>query len=122
MTSFDWREYLNVALSLAGRDVEVTFEAQLRSSASRAYFAAFGHASTYAERGGFRRTGEVRDHGRLRAHFKTKNLRVAKALEELRIWRSQCDYDEYVPNINALVGSALDRAEEVFRLLVLREN
>ncbi len=46
--SFNWSEYLNLAQELAGRSTEPpNQEARLRSSISRAYYAAFCKARNY---------------------------------------------------------------------------
>jgi hypothetical protein len=120
---FQWQDFLQLAQELAVRDDGPLQEAKLRSSGSRSYFAAFGHASRYAERGGLLLTGAVGDHGAVRAHFKRKgNLRVVKGLEDLRVWRSQCDYDDAVQNLEALVANAIKSADEVIRLLRLRPD
>ncbi len=49
MTPFDWRAYLTLALKLASEPDE----ASRRSAISRAYYACYGLATTYALRQGF---------------------------------------------------------------------
>ncbi len=49
--SFDWREYLDLAEALMGRDSKpITIEAAFRCSMSRIYYAAFCHARNYAQK------------------------------------------------------------------------
>jgi len=92
-------------------------EAAQRAAISRAYFAAYGHAFHIEVES--RRYKPVRggdNHWQLRDHFakKRKETRIASELEELSIWRKQCDYDKnFVGNLPQTVKSALNDAEHI---------
>jgi len=38
---------------------------------------------------------------------------IADNLLELRLWRNQCDYDDFIVNLEQMVQEAIDRAQEV---------
>jgi len=117
--SFDWTDYLNLALHLHGQPQGYGQEAAQRSAASRAYYAAFCHARNYArDRQGFRPRYNVDDHKNVRAHFRRRQMpRIARKLDSLRQWRNDCDYSDTVPNITDLVTSAIAEAQQVLRKL-----
>src|SRR5438034_11720718 len=116
--AFDWRNYLELArflLNYSGSDVDR--EAGLRSAASRAYFAAFGHARNYAVAHlGFTAKDSPDDHGALKAHLKKgKTAKMASRLDRLRQWRNASDYAADAPgDLDAVVRAAIAEAEKVF--------
>lgn len=117
---FDWREYLNVARSLSGEaEVEYSPEAAQRCAVSRAYYAAFCHARNYArDRQNFKPSNAVDDHSGIRRHFNSRqNKAIAPALDSLRQWRNQCDYEDDVENVEALVINAIREAQKVIGYL-----
>jgi hypothetical protein len=121
---FDWRGYLGLARTLGtgatGASVSIQVsEATDRCAVGRAYYAAFGHARTYAIRHlGFASTGTAADHGRLAAHYRAIGMRsVAVSLEELRRWRNACDYDDVVTTLSTMVGDALRESAAVIQRL-----
>jgi len=82
---FDWTEFLALAREL-GRYSGPSYspEAARRTSVSRAYYAAFCYARSYAEnRFGFRRTRTGRDHSLLRVKNPGR-----KSLSIWKIYRS----------------------------------
>lgn len=115
---FDWREYVELAKDLAGQaKAAYSTEAAQRSAVSRAYYGAFCFARNYAQTHlGFQDTGKAEDHIKLREHL-TRNGRakLASALNKLRGWRNDCDYEDEVPNIGRLVQSAIRLAEQVIQ-------
>lgn len=115
---FAWKEFLELARDLSMRTVSgYSKEAAERTSVSRAYYAAFCHARNYATANlkfEPRRTGE--DHRLLREHFRRlgeAQAEVGEALDDLRKWRNQCDYDDVVDNLPLLVQGALESARKI---------
>src|ERR1022692_1085980 len=93
---FEWKRLVNVARQLeeqAGKD-ELNAEALQRSAVGRAYYAAFGHARSYAQSFlGYKVKGDADDHGALRAHLKrSRRGGDAQRLDSLRWWRNDADY------------------------------
>jgi hypothetical protein len=115
--SFNWSDYLDLARFLS-KDGPASFqEAASRSATSRAYYAAYGHAKCYAaDQLGFHPTGFSSDHGTLRDFFQAQGRgKIAMRLNRLRRWRNQCDYDNDVPNLSAILAQSLDHAEAVLK-------
>jgi uncharacterized protein (UPF0332 family) len=102
-------------------------EATERAAISRAYYSAFCHARNYAyNKHGFTPTRKAKDHELLISHFEIIEQvdsafeGVADNLDELRIWRNNCDYDDEVAvitDLNSLVEGALDDAKEIIDIL-----
>jgi len=116
---FVWREYLFLAQHLQTHTSTVfSQEAALRCAVSRSYYAAFCHARNYArDHQGFIPIYKADDHRRVRVHFKTRDIVIAVALDRLRLWRNQCDYDDTVTGLSSLLRSALAEAQKVFHRL-----
>ena len=118
---FKWKEYYYLAsfLSKVTGWEEVSADGARRASVSRAYFAAFGHAKAHAkQQWGFHGSGYGEDHGALRNEFRRQRRReVAERLENLRLWRNKCDYDEQVSNLRDLTINSVQAAREVINLL-----
>jgi hypothetical protein len=116
---FAWIEYLTLARYLQ-HHVNSGFaqEAALRCAVSRAYYAAYCHSRNYArDYQGFIPSNLGDDHGRVREHFKKRNIRVAIALQKLRHWRNQCDYDDTVLGLTQIIQSAIAEAQNIFNRL-----
>lgn len=114
--SFNWNEFLNLACYLAGRTTTgYSKEAAKRTSVSRAYYATFCRARNHARTQlGFKPMRAARDHKLLRDHFQTLGgswAEIGEALDDLRKWRNQCDYDDVVPALDRLVPKAISVAE-----------
>ena len=119
--AFDWGQYLNLAKFLNGEKVSYWPEAALRSAVSRAYFATYCHARNYASvKLGFVPTRKADDHDLLIQHyFNSGRPEIANALDTLRKWRNQCDYQDRASiNIPSTVPFALNRSGKVFADLV----
>lgn len=117
---FDWREYLDLAQSLMGRDNKpITPEAAFRCSMSRIYYAAFCHARNHAkEKQRFAAKCDASDHSRVRAHFRSCGMiRVASNLDRLRQWRNACDYEDTVKISDSSYDAMLAQATYVFDAL-----
>jgi hypothetical protein len=109
---FEWQTFLEFArrlLEQAEKDPDP--EAVLRSVASRAYFAAYGHARIYAARYlQFASREEVEDHGRLRAHLKGRRRKGdADRLGILRQFRNEADYLDRLPWTDPVATAASGR-------------
>ena len=119
--SFDWEEYISLALFLHGYGgSSFTQEAAFRCATSRAYYAAFCYARNYArDQHGFSLTHRPRDHELVRNHFRSRGMSdIASKLDELRQWRNICDYDDTIfSNIPSLVASAIAEAQAIINNL-----
>src|SRR5215203_353335 len=118
--AFDWAEYLRVAQFLQSQTVPaLNQEALFRSGVSRTYYAAFCHARNYArDRHGLalRYTGD--DHSLVKRHFQSRRERgVAIKLEDLRIWRNLCDYEDSIQDLPDLLTKSLAEAQKVIAIL-----
>ncbi|GBC78976.1 hypothetical protein HRbin09_00187 [bacterium HR09] len=118
---FDWNEFLALASYLAGETgTRYSQEAAKRTSVSRAYFATFCYARNYATSNqGFNPAQRAIDHKHLREHFKKLGgiwAEIAEALEDLRKWRNQCDYDDVVNGLDRLVAEAISAAKTALTL------
>ena len=106
---FDWSGYLDLANELAivsDRDSVKTIEAKLRSSISRAYYAAFCLARNYLRdylddtRLSKARVDYVNEHQYVAEEFKnydsrnTNMIEIGKSLSRLRALRNKADYDD----------------------------
>lgn len=98
--SFDWTEFLTLAEALkSAPDSPGPPEAALRSSVSRAYYAAFHYAMNVAREEGFTPSGSGDDHKNVPRHFrrhKTNGTRrkIALELDRLRDNRRKADYED----------------------------
>jgi hypothetical protein len=118
---FDWREYLVLARFLqAQAGGSIPAEAGLRAAVGKAYSAAFCHVRNHArDHLGFQPRYGPDDHGRLRAFLRHgKTFGISVKLEDLRLWRNECDYaDEPPADLALLAAEAIRHAEEIFRAL-----
>jgi hypothetical protein len=122
MPPFDWNHLLRLARELQNAAVLPTVDRQavLRTGVTRAYFGAFGIALDYAVANlQFDARYSAEDHGRLRAHFKSKRRQnVARFLDDMRGWRNQCDYDPHPDSdFEAMLRDAIADADEIIRAL-----
>ncbi|MCL4543011.1 MAG: hypothetical protein M1118_00185 [Chloroflexi bacterium] len=118
--TFDWRSYLQLAQFLQGQGgANCPQEAAERSAVSRAYYAAYGHARTYAcQHLAFAASGRPEDHKRLQQHFQNQGqVRIAKDLSRLRQWRNDCDYEDSVPHLVQCVKQSVNYAVRVIDTL-----
>jgi len=115
--SFNWKEFLDLAKYLKEEESsQYTKQSAFRTSASRAYFAAYCQARNYAGRklGYTPGPNPSADHGNLRRFFQNKQMRqLANHLNALRRWRNQCDYDESIDDLETLVKSSIKKAEYI---------
>jgi len=120
---FDWSDYLDLAKELAGQTAsQATEEAKLRSSVSRAYYAAFCKARNYLrdiEGRSIPSTGDahvfVRDEFRYSAD--RLHRKIGNNLNRLRIDRNKVDYDDSVTGLSSMVIMDLTIALKVISTL-----
>ncbi len=113
--AFAWEEYLTLAESIEQGGHGFHPEAAARSAVSRAYYAAFCYARNFArDNQGFVPTKKARDHYLLREHFRLEKMtQIMADLEDLRIWRNKCDYDDAVEHLQRILSSAVTKARAV---------
>ncbi len=126
---FDWKHYLDLARDLsqptttdAGQQ-----EARLRSSVSRAYYAAFCHARNHCrDVFGFQPTYGTEDHTKVRDFLRykvSKRQGIADMLDHLRRWRNKADYDDSLTlDLAKLANNAVSEANKVLYLLPPPKN
>ena len=120
--SFTWKDFLDCAKFLSGQGVANPQEAALRTSTSRAYFAAYGHATRYAIYNlKFIPSVGVEEHSKLRIHFKKEKMTgIQGRLDRLRQWRNDCDYKEVVnKDLKKLAEEAIKTSQKVFDELLV---
>lgn len=113
---FHWPEYLQMAKCLKDHDGKLfSQEAALRSAISRSYFAIFCCARNYArDNMDFHPQYTGDDHKELRSYFRQKNMtKQAMALDAMRQYRNQSDYEDLITNIDRITISAIAKAESI---------
>jgi hypothetical protein len=119
---FDWKAFVDLARQLGAQSNDAAnSEARLRTALSRTYFGAYGQSRKYAtEFLQFQPREDVDDHGRLRAHLKSKRRSGdSDRLDLLRQWRNQADYvDDFGPlDLKDMLTKAIEMAERIFASL-----
>jgi len=117
--SVAWQEYLVLAeVLLQARTTLAPEEACCRAAISRAYYAVYGAARTYArdhEGGRFPATGDA--HQLVRTHYRQGasplHRVIAANLRRLRHARNRADYDDQLDRPVALAVDAVRRARQV---------
>jgi uncharacterized protein (UPF0332 family) len=117
---FNWAEFLELAQALQNLSGErFSDEASNRTAVSRAYYAAFCTARNYAEANlGFTRTATPRDHALLRQHLQSLGGAwsiIAELLQELRVVRNMCDYEDTVSDLVQMTNDAIRNAEFILQ-------
>jgi len=122
--SFDWTDFLTLAEALkSAPDSPGPPEAALRSSVSRAYYAAFHYAMNVAREEGYTPSSSGDDHKNVQAHFrhyKPTDVRrkIALDLDRLRNNRSKADYEDTLSSrAEYLAGFTINMAKSVFNNL-----
>ncbi|CCW33859.1 HEPN domain-containing protein [Chthonomonas calidirosea] len=120
--AFDWREFLDLARALRSSfETSPLMEAASRSAVSRAYYAAFCHTRSYAEKHlKFQRTTAGIVHKLLREHLGQQGpegKEIADKLRDLHGWRKRCDYEDTVSNLNNMAIEAISTAEAIISKL-----
>ncbi len=121
---FDWCQYLVLARELNGEDKIADKEAKLRSSISRAYYAAFCKARNYLINvehdpvvTDCERRYDCNIHSRVINAFKNdydgSRQQIGKDLFDLRTDRNKADYENKIRNLEGLAKISADSAEEI---------
>ncbi len=120
--SFDWTEYLGLAKELAGYGkTPASEEARLRSTVSRAYYAAFGVARNTSrhQEGIALPRGDV--HKYVWDQFKRSSNPVRKEIgaygDRLKKDRVKADYDDTIAGLPSLAWKALTHSSLVIERL-----
>jgi len=111
--SFDWNNYFSLAEFLRDiTDPPFEKEAAQLSAISRAYYASFHFACSYAESLlGFVPTKTGADHIGLIRHLQSKGKsKLANQLHDLLEFRHKSDYDAEYSKISITVGTAITRS------------
>lgn len=115
---FDWHEYLALAENLANN---TNSEAALRSAISRAYYACYGRAHSFAESRGGTLTHTGKDHQLVWAWFGNQQDKPSDAVSQngkrLKGWRKKADYDPVYPGVSVDAERALLVARELLENL-----
>ncbi|MGH9831336.1 MAG: hypothetical protein ACREDR_49665, partial [Blastocatellia bacterium] len=121
---FEWRELLVLSDMLRKNRADFPNEqAVFRTAVSRAYYAAYGHASQVAAiKYSFMPSKTPDDHTQLRLHFRGRKMHaLADKLDDLRKWRNKCDYDETADDVDdRMAANAISRADYVIKTLKLK--
>jgi len=121
--AFDWSEYLKLAGELAGDPQHpVNDEAKLRSSVSRAYYAAFCRARNHLrdiEGQSIPPDSDVHTYVRDKFNdsFDSFHKKIGSNLNRLRLYRNKVDYDDSVPGLLQTVIVSLKQSETVISTL-----
>ena len=121
--NFDWSEYLDLAQELAGQTATpASKEAKLRSSISRAYYAAFCKARNHlrdVEGHSIPPTGEAHRYviDTFRDSIDRRRRQVGINLDRLRINRNHVDYNDYVNGLSSMTVTALRIAQHIISVL-----
>jgi hypothetical protein len=113
--TFNWYEYFLLAQYLEKECKFSYSEALQRSAVSRAYYAAFCSAREYAiskYQKKFRPDSDV--HLEVRITFKEKKRDdISDNLNDLRLLRNKCDYNNDVKNLHIIVKQAIQLADDI---------
>lgn len=117
---FDWKEYFKIAKYLSWAEEEgISKEAFFRTAVSRAYYSVFCSARNLAvEKLNYKKEKKAEDHRKLRKFLSDRGHRALSSLiNELRVWRNLCDYEDKVENIDRCYQSSLKYAEQAFKII-----
>jgi len=126
---FNWLDYLNLAesMQLAADEFKLQ-EASFRSSASRAYYAAFHQAMEKAEREGYLPKYSGEDHIKVQEHFQNfkginqEEIKIRRKikldLDRLKDLRSKADYNNQLDRqARSLAVQAIGMAKSIIEKL-----
>ena len=112
-TSFNWGDYLTLAISLSANPDE----ASQRSAISRAYYSAFHAATIHAQANGY----SERNHGRLwRMYHSDTDLnsrRLSVIGNQMKQAREEADYVAQVARVSDVMTDQLARATQFANVL-----
>ena len=114
--SFDWVQYLGLAQELFEQaSTSPLKDADLRSSISRAYYAAFHRArSRLYEKWGISLPTDATAHIEIRRELRLRGQqRIVVILNRMRVDRNKADYDDFITNLTFTAQENLRRAKQV---------
>jgi uncharacterized protein (UPF0332 family) len=134
---FNWIDYFELSLYLAGikdsselstitKTNEIKSEASLRSSISRAYYAAFCVSRNYLRDELHdprlqRKNSDVNEHKYVADELTNSGDKiltsVGKDLSRLRVYRNQADYEDTVRNIASTTEISIRLADKIIQLI-----
>jgi uncharacterized protein (UPF0332 family) len=132
---FNWQDYFDLSLELANinnieevsnltNDRKPRSEAHLRSSVSRAYYAAFCIARNYLrdeldDPRLKKQNNDVNEHQYVADELKNSRDKILNKagtdLSRLRIYRNQSDYDDSIRNITSTAEMSIRLADNIIR-------
>jgi uncharacterized protein (UPF0332 family) len=132
---FNWRDYFDLSLELADinnleevsnitKDQKYRSESYLRSSVSRAYYAAFCIARNYLrdeldDPRLKKQNNDVNEHKYVADELNNSRDKIlskaGKDLSRLRIYRNQSDYDDIVRNIASTAEMSIRLADNIIQ-------
>lgn len=123
--TFDWSEYLKLAQELAGDDTDpANEEAKLRSSISRAYYAAFCKARNHlrdVDGQNVPTSGKAHTYvcKKFEYSYDRTRAKIGTNLRRLKDYRKQADYYDYVTTteLSKNVGMSLKYTQFVISTL-----
>jgi len=122
--SFDWKKYLIIAQDWADLSKEhINKEALLRSSVSRAYYAAFCKSRNYLrdieKAQGLGKSSKVHQSviDRFEESASTAKNDIGAALRRLRSFRNNADYKDRFRDLEEVAQLSLSYAEEIIESL-----
>jgi uncharacterized protein (UPF0332 family) len=122
--TFDWKDYQEVARDWQRNPLSLYEEASVRSSISRAYYAAFCTSRNFArdnDKLSLTKTGK--DHSLVSEHFKfarTKDRkRIGVWLKRLKDNRRQADYEDIILNtdLTSMAQSSITITDNLLKLI-----
>lgn len=119
--SFDWYDYYRLSFELKRiKDNPINIpEAFLRSSVSRAYYSSFHIALNYAQQHlDFNPARNGNDHKNLPVIYRsTKMFDISDWLVDLRNYRTKCDYEDNVQNLEKICITSIYISNELITLI-----
>src|SRR5690606_26547753 len=94
-------------------------ESRLRSSVSRAYYAAFCSARNHAGSNGYQIKNTAADHYGVEKFYSNRVIsypQVGTNLSRLRVARNMCDYDETVKGLSSKTRLSIMQAESILSI------
>ena len=123
--SFDWEDFSTIADALCtNSDLRALGEARYRTAISRAYYAAFHQAISFAENdtAAFTRGRTGQDHKNVQDYFQASSdrnrRRIATNLARLHDNRKMADYDDtIIGSVQSLAQSSVAVARNIINTL-----
>jgi uncharacterized protein (UPF0332 family) len=116
---YEWKDFLYFAENLfASPDHPGPQEASMRSSISRAYYAAYHAALDAGERDGYKRGRSANEHKTICLYFKNSRSKIRKKISSdlwrLRKYRNQADYDNELESPIDIANHSISLARTIF--------